>query len=162
MHIVEFINDNIIPVLEDSNSEIEEVRQYLEVAHSLINDPYMTRGMFWGVAAAFENQYNYLTTNFGRNLESRLNRLTGSGVLSESTLDEYKFANEEKPHINEDVTLNDQIAEVKQLIDRNNEKRFMCAVMFYFARKQHDEVSLDLQQLTYSAIKAKAAAKRAA
>lgn len=162
MHIKTYIDDHVIPEVNEGGDAQKEVKDLLAVMHNVVDDAYIIRGNFFGLASANENQYNYLTNNFGRNLENRLNRLAGTGVLSESNIDEYKFANEEKPHMNEDVTLADQIAEVQQMIDRNNEKRHLCAMWFYFCKLEHDQVSFTLQQLTYSAIRAKAAEKTAA
>jgi len=75
------------PVLSDT-------RKVFEVMQVILDDAYLCRAFAWGVATAMENQLTYLGGNLLPNSENRLNILAGRGVLSESDLSTFKFANE--------------------------------------------------------------------
>lgn len=139
---------------------LDDACKLFDVAQHMLDDAYLCRAFCWGIATSMENQLNYLGSNLLPNMEKRLNIIVDRGILSESDLGSFKFANEEKLHVNSDQTKEDQVAEQEARIDQINSKMMSAAVMLVHAVRTHDQLSEDLGQMKYSEIKAKAAAKR--
>ena len=134
----------------------------LATANALIlDDAYLCRAAFWGQASAMENQLQYLGGNYLPNLERRLNQLESSGFLSESDLNVSWFANEDRPHVNDEISPTEKAANIRDQIDQLMYKMTTAAIGFVVSMREHDKISKDLEQLSYSAIKARAANKRA-
>ena len=149
-------------VVDNTDEAYLQIKKSMELIANVFDDAYLARAYYWGVASAMENQLTYLGGNMLPNLERKLNTLNETGYLGESDLSEYRFANEDRPHVNEDTTLDDQVNSAKNRIDILQEKMVTAAVVFVEAIRAHDDISKDLGQLTYSAIKARASDKRAA
>ncbi len=148
--------------VDPEDHDLDQCRKLAELTQHILEDPYLCRSYYWGVAAAMENQLTYLGGNYRVNLERRLNAIEGNGILSESDVRVKWFANEDKPHVNSDVTIEDQIDEIKTRIDQCNDKMRTAAIMFVVNVHNHDEVSRQLEQLSYASIKSRSAAKRKA
>jgi hypothetical protein len=144
-----------------SDEILTEFQQLFNATSILLSDAYSTRAYFWGVASALENQIQYLGSNYLPNLERRVNTLEGTGYLSEGDLQVDWFANEDKPHVNDDTDIETQASDVRSQIDVIQERMRTLAIGYVLAVREHDDISKDLQQLTYGAIKSRAAAKRA-
>jgi len=133
-----------------------------ECAQEWLEDAYLARAYFWGIASAMENQIEYLGTNYLPNLERKLNVIEGNGYLSENDVSVSWYANEDKPHVNDEIALDDQSHNIKQQIDRIKEKMTKAGILFVTALKNHDEISGILDQLSFYAIKAASKKKVAA
>ena len=144
------------------NEVLVEWKQLFNTTQILLDDAYSCRAYFWGVASAMENQIQYLGGNYLPNLERRVNQLEGNGFLSESDLQVSWHSNEDKPHVNEEVDAILQSSEVKDQIDNIQDRMVNLGVAYVLARTSHDDISKTLNQLTYGAIKAKAAARKVA
>ena len=151
---------NQMSIEEGELEVLERTRDANQALQILCDDAYLARALFWGVASAMENQLSYLGGNFLPNLERSLNRLSPNGILSEDSLDLNKFSNESHAHINDDESIDDQKAEIEARIDQVRAKMDTAAIMYVEAVRNHDEISHLLGQMTYSGIKAAAAAKR--
>ena len=93
---------------------------------------------------------------------TKRNSIEDNGILTETPLDLGKFSNEDKPHIHDDRDM-DMIASDADIdIQKCDEKMQTAAIIYVMAIREHDDVSKDLNQLSFGAIKGKAAAKRAA
>ncbi len=158
-NVNEFCNE--IEINPD-NEVLVEWKQLFNTTQILLDDAYSCRAYFWGVASAMENQIQYLGGNYLPNLERRVNQLEGNGFLSESDLQVSWHSNEDKPHVNEDVDAILQSSEVKDQIDNIQDRMVNLGVAYVLARTSHDDISKTLNQLTYGAIKAKAAARKVA
>lgn len=158
-NVVEFANN--VPI-SSKDDFVVKVKKMNQVKESVYDDAYICRALHWGEAAALFNQLEYLGGTLLPSFERRLNRLAGNGILSESDIDVFKFSNEEKAHVQDDQTIDDQILEAEARIDKIKEKMLMAAVGFIEAVRSHDDLSRDLNLLSFSGIKAKAAEKRAA
>ena len=147
-------------VVTPDNEVLQEVKKLFNATSVLLEDAYSTRAYFWGVASAMENQIQYLGSNYLPNLERRVNTLEGNGYLSEGDLQVNWFSNEDKPHVNEDLDVDTQASDVRNQIDVIQDRMRTLAITYVTAVREHDDISKDLQQLTYGAIKSRAAAKR--
>lgn len=157
-NVTEYIHD-LKPTEEDMQT-IKEAKEVSQVLELLCDDAYLARALHWGVATAMENQLTYIGGNLLPKAEARLNRLAGNGYLSEGDVSVSWYANEDKPHVNEDITIDDQVTDQERFIDQVNLKLHTAAIMFVAFVNAHDELSHTLNQLTYGAIKAKSASKR--
>ena len=135
-------------------------KQQAEITLLACDDAYLARADFWGMATARENQVLYIGDRLLPNVERQLNQLTGRGINSESN-ETFRFSNEEAPHINEEVSIEELVADKEAMIDQLNDKMRRAAIGLVIAVQNHDELSQVLGQLTYSGIKAQASTKRA-
>ena len=142
------------------NEVLMEFKKLFTATSALLEDAYSTRAYFWGVASAMENQIQYLGSNYLPNLERRVNTLEGNGYLSEGDLQVDWFSNEDKPHVNDETPIDTQASDVRNQIDVIQDRMSTLAIAYVTAVREHDDISKDLQQLTYGAIKSRAAAKR--
>jgi len=150
---------NEITITQD-NQVLIEWKQIFQATSVLLEDAYLARAYFWGVASSMENQIAYLGGNYIPNLERRVNNLEGNGVLSEGDLRVDWVSNEDQAHVNEDVAVDDQIADLKVRINQGQEKMVTAAIGYVLAVQEHDDISKTMDQLTFSGIKARAADKR--
>ena len=145
--------------VSQDDETVKDAKKVVDIMLNLCDDAYLCRAMFWGMATAMENQIVYLGTNLLVNAERKLSRLTSDGIMGESDLDVSWFANEAKAHIN-DENAGDQIAQAEAFIEQTQDKMRTAAILFVVYMRAHDEQSALLNQLTYSAIKAKANTNR--
>mgnify|MGYP003148283595 FL=1 len=141
---------------------LNEFEKLFNTTQIILDDAYSCRAYFWGVASAMENQLQYLGGNYLPNLERRLNQVDGNGFLSENDLSVSWYTNEDKPHVNEEEPLDDQAIDIKNQIDRITDRMHTLGIAYVLARSSHDDISKDLNQLTYGAIKSRASAKKKA
>ena len=155
--VAEFVNG--VSIAKDDGF-LDAIRKLHQVKLAVYDDAYICRALFWGEAAALENQITYLGNVLLPSFERRLTTLAGRGILSEADIDVHKFTNEDKAHVSDDRTIEDQELELEQRIDQIRNKMTMAAVGFVEAMRNHDDLSKDLNLLSYSGIKAKSAEKR--
>ena len=157
-NVAEFVNN--VSISKDDDF-IVAIKKLNAVMLNVYDDAYICRALMWGQAAALENQLTYLANTLLPSFERRLNILTCKGILGESDIDVYKFSNEEKPHVADDTTLDDQVLELEMRIDQIRNKMTVAAVGYIEAIRNHDDLSKDLNLLSFGGIKAKAAERRA-
>ena len=146
---------------EEFEGESSEFRKLFELLQNVLDNAYLARSALWGIATGLENQISYIGSNFRANLERRLNTLENPrGILAEDDLMLHKFANESHPHVNSDITIADQAEELKLRIDQLTRTMSVAAVGYTLAVKTHDEISQQLGQMTYHAIKSRAQSRR--
>ena len=158
-NVAEFVNS--ISISKDDDF-VKAIKKLNAVTLNVFNDAYICRALMWGQAAALENQLTYLANTLLPSFERRLNILTSRGILGESDIDVYKFSNEQKPHVSDDTTLDDQVLELEMRIDQIRNKMTVAAVGYIEAIRNHDDLSKDLNLLSFSGIKSKATERRAA
>ena len=145
--------------VSQDDETVNDAKKVVDIMLNLCDDAYLCRAMFWGMATAMENQLVYLGTNLLPNAERKLSRLASDGIMSESDLDVAWYSNEDKAHVN-DENAGDQIAQAEAFINQTQDKMRTAAILFVVYMRAHDEQSGILNQLTYSAIKAKANTNR--
>ena len=110
-----------------------------------------------------ERQIEYLGGTLLPNTESRIQRLNGEGVSSESYVADNWFGstNADSPHINDENP--EQAVDDAQTFAEGLRKRMRSAAIIFVTHvRAHDEVSKMLEQFTYGQIKQKAAQNRKA
>lgn len=153
-NVNEYVNELIIPA---DDEEVKQANDMLNIAEAIFDDGYLARANHWGVATAMENQISYLGGNLLPRYERRLNTVTNpTGVLAETDLRASFVSNEDHPHVNEDITAEEQAGELEAQIDQIKVKMRSAAIVYAVFVAAHDRISMDLNQLTFGAIKAKA------
>ena len=109
-------------------------------------------------------QLEYLGGTLLPNAQSRAARMASKGIIGESyTIDSwFGTANEDDPHVNDEISFDQQLDDQQTFIGELQVRMRTAAILFVTRLKAHDEISMDLQQLTYSGIKAKSASNREA
>jgi hypothetical protein len=124
------------------------------------DDAYIARSVFWGLATALENNANYVGSRLLPQAEQRLNSIEGRGFKSEADVTKTWFANEDAPHVNDDVPIDQQIDNQKAMIEQRADKLRRAAIGYAVAVRHHDSISADLDQLSYAQIKQRSNTKR--
>lgn len=159
-NVQEFCKD--LKIEPEDKATINDAKKLVELTELICEDAYLARAWFWGTATAMENQVSYLGGNLLPKAERKYNSLTSKGFLGEGDVSVDWYANEDKPHVNDDVTMDDQVIDAEAFIARTKEKMKTAAILFVAMVQAHDDNSKMLDQLTYSAIKAKSSNKRKA
>lgn len=158
-NVNEYINGLKISADDDV---VKETKDLINMAELVLSDAYLCRAYHWGVASAMENQLTYLGGTLLPSQERRLNVLANPrGILAETDLRVSFISNEDHRHINEDITIEDDIAEKEAFIAQVDEKMRTAAIMFALFVNAHDEQSMTLNQLSYRAIQIKSQANKA-
>ena len=96
-NLAEYVNDLSIT---SENEVLQEFDTLFVAQQGILDDAYLNRSVFWGIATALENQITYLGGNLLPNIERRINILEGGGYLSQGDIQVDWFANEDQPHVN--------------------------------------------------------------
>lgn len=155
-----------------TNEELQCAKDHVELTHLVTRDPWLARQAFYGMAGAMERQIEYLGSTLLPSAERRLTTLVSDGVMGESYVVNNWFGNtnDENNHINtetvisketgENISVDQQVDDQQVFIAELNKRMETAAIIFVCNLKAHDEMSKQLNQLTYSGIKAKANTNR--
>jgi hypothetical protein len=151
-------------VVKQDDEEMKRALDIIELDELMYEDPWLSRQGHFGVAGAMERQLAYLGGTLLPNSESKLQRMSSTGVIGESYTQDSWFgtSNADDPHINEEVSFDQQIDDQQEFVDSLRNRMRTAAIVFVTRVRAHDELSKQLDQLTYSAIKAKADSNRQA
>lgn len=151
-------------VVTKDDEEYIKANDIIELTNVICDDPWLARQDHFGSAGAMERQLEYLGGTLLPNAQSRAARMASKGVIGESyTIDSwFGTANEDDPHVNDEVSFDQQLDDQQTFIGELQVRMRTAAILFVTRLKAHDEISMDLQQLTYSGIKAKSASNREA
>lgn len=156
----QFLNELI--VLE-GDEELKQSLDIIELDEILCDDAWLARQTHFGVAGAMERQIEYLGSTLLPNAERKLQRMNSEGVIGESYTQDSWFGttNEDDNHVNEEVSFDQQVEDQQNFVDGLQTRMRTAGIIMVTRVRAHDALSKTLDQLTYSAIKATAAANRA-
>ena len=157
--LAEYVNS--LTVRQD-DEELAKSKDLVELIALICDDPWLTRQAYYGMAGAMERQLEYLGGTLLPNTDSRIMRMASEGIMHESlTVDSwFGTTNENGQHINDEVSKEQQIDDAKTFRDQLAVRMRTAAIVFVAHVRAHDEISKDLNQLSYGQIKAKAEANR--
>ena len=146
------------------DAELEKANDIVEMTEIVCDDPWLARQDHFGSAGAMERQLEYLGGTLLPNAEAKCQRMSSKGVIGESYTPDHWFGNtnDHDPHINDEVAFDQQIDDQQTFIEELKNRMRTAAILFVTRMRAHDELSKQLDQLTYAAIKQKAASNRAA
>ena len=159
---VEFIND-----LKVSNDDevVKKVTDLIELKHHIYEDSWTVRQSCYNEAFGMLSHLNYLGGTLLPRAEQRINQLEGNGILGESDITVgwgKKYANEDQPHINDEIPVDEQVDRQKNFVDDLLSRMKTVAISFVLHVEEHDDISKDLNQLSFKGIQNRSAQKRAA
>jgi hypothetical protein len=154
-----YINDLKV---DPKDEELSQAKDMVTLTALICDDAWLCRQAYYGMAGAMDRQLEYLGGTLLPNAEQRLNRLEGNGILSEGDVTVDWFSNEDKPHINEDRPIDQLVDDQKAFIDGLVVRMRTAAIIFVTHCRAHDDISKDLEQLSYNGIRAKASSNREA
>ncbi|KKL46827.1 hypothetical protein LCGC14_2341640 [marine sediment metagenome] len=158
-----FLNDLVV---KQDDEELEKSLDIVQLTAILCNDPWLTRQAYYGMAGAMERQIVYLGETLLPNTESRISRMASTGIIGESYTQDSWFGttNADDPHVNEEVSFDQQIDDAKTFAEQLRDRMRTAAIIFVTHVRAHDEISKSIEppQLTYGQIKSKAEANRVA
>jgi hypothetical protein len=159
-NVNQFVNDlNIAPL----SAELDQARDLIALKHILYNDAWTVRQSCYNEAYGMLSHLRYIGGTLLANAERRLNTLDGNGIMSEALdVNWGKAPNAEQPNINDEISKDDQAQNQREFIDQLKYRMAVCAVSYVLHVQEHDDISRDLEQLTFSAIQARSQVKRAA
>jgi hypothetical protein len=149
---------------EKNDAELELAMDSVKLTELGCDDGWLARQEHFGVAGAMERQIEYLGNTLLPNAEAKVQKMASGGIIGESYTQDHWFGttNTESPHENEEIAFDQQIEDQQNFADDLRARMRTAAIRMVTRIKAHDDISNTLGQLTYSAIKAKAAANRAA
>ena len=155
----EYIQDLIV---HQDDEELAKSLEVVDLTALICDDAWLSRQAYYGMAGAMERQLEYLGTTLLPNSEQKLTRMSANGVIGESYTPDSWFgtSNEDDPHVNEEISFDQQIEDQQNFIDQLRTRMRTAAILFVTHVRAHDELSGQLNQLSYSGIKAKAAQNR--
>lgn len=150
--------------VEPDDEELIKANEIIELTEIICDDAWLARQDHYGSAGAMERQIEYLGGTLLPNAEAKLQRMSGEGIIGESYTQDSWFGttNEDDPHVNDEVSFDQQIEDQQNFVDGLRTRMRTAAILFVTRVRAHDDLSKTLDQLTYGAIKAKAASNRAA
>ena len=159
----EFINDLVV---EKDDEELIRVQDLIKLKHLIYDDAWTVRQSCYNEAFGMLSHLKYLGGTLLPKAEQRINQLENrTGVLGETDISVgwgTKHSNEDRPHINDEVPVDQQVDNQKSFVDDLLARMRTVAISFVVHIKEHDNISKDLDQLTFSAIQARSAQKKAA
>ena len=160
-NIAEYLGDMVV---NPDDPELELATDAVKLTELGCDDAWLARQEHFGVAGAMERQIEYLGTTLLPNAEAKITKMSSSGVIGESYSADHWFGttNSDSPHENEEISFDQQIEDQQNFADGLRARMRTAAIRMVTRVRAHDDVSKMLDQLTYSAIKAKAASNRMA
>ena len=159
----EFINDLVV---DKEDEDLVRVQDLIKLKHLIYDDAWTVRQSCYNEAFGMLSHLKYLGGTLLPKAEQRINQLENrTGVLGESNISvEWgaKHTNEDRPHINDEVPVDQQVDNQKSFVDDLLSRMRTVAISFVVHMEEHDDISKDLNQLTFSAIQTRSAQKKAA
>lgn len=157
----EYVNE--LTVTQD-DVEVVQAKEVVTLVELICDDAWLARQAHYGMAGAMERQLDYLGSTLLPNSESKLQRMVSGGIIGESYVTDHwsGTTNEDDPHVNDEISFDQQVDDQKSFIEQLKRRMRTAAIIFVVHLRAHDELSNTLDQLTYSGIKSKASANRKA
>jgi hypothetical protein len=158
-NVTEYVNELNVT---EGDEELHQIQQAKQLHELICDDAWLARQLHFGVAGAMERQLEYLGGTLLPNAEQRLQRMSSEGVMGESYVINSWFGetNKEDEHTNDEVPHDVQVEDQQSRVEQFRIRMRTAGIMFAIYLQAHDEISRDLDQLTYSQIKARAAFNR--
>ena len=159
----EFINDLVV---DKEDEDLVRVQDLIKLKHLIYDDAWTVRQSCYNEAFGMLSHLKYLGGTLLPKAEQRINQLENrTGVLGETDISVgwgTKHSNEDRPHINDEVSVDQQVDNQKSFVDDLLSRMRTVAISFVVHMEEHDDISKDLNQLTFSAIQTRSEQKKAA
>ena len=159
----EFINDLVV---DKEDEDLVRVQDLIKLKHLIYDDAWTVRQSCYNEAFGMLSHLKFLGGTLLPKAEQRINQLENrTGILGETDISVgwgTKYSNEDPPHINDEVSVDQQVDNQKSFVDDLLSRMRTVAISFVVHMEEHDDISKDLNQLTFSAIQTRSAQKKAA
>jgi len=159
----EFINDLVVNA---DDEDLVRVQDLIKLKHLIYDDAWTVRQSCYNEAFGMLSHLKFLGGTLLPKAEQRINQLENrTGVLGETDISVgwgTKHSNEDRPHINDEVSVDQQVDNQKSFVDDLLSRMRTVAISFVVHMEEHDDISKDLNQLTFSAIQTRSEQKKAA
>ena len=159
-NIAEYVNDMVV---NKEDEELQAVKDLLELKHHIYQDAWTVRQSCYNEAFGMKSHLEYLGSTLLPNAERRINQLEGSSVVSMDFNTDWATkgtVNEDQPREDEDIPRDQQVDDQKTFVDQLKGRMRTCAMSFVMHVQEHDEISKDLNQLSFTGIQARAEQNR--
>ena len=158
-----FINDLVV---DKEDEDLVRVQDLIKLKHLIYDDAWTVRQSCYNEAFGMLSHLKFLGGTLLPKAEQRINQLEHrTGILGETDISVgwgTKHSNEDRPHINDEVSVDQQVDNQKSFVDDLLSRMRTVAISFVVHMEEHDDISKDLNQLTFSAIQTRSAQKKAA
>ena len=146
------------------DEEVKKALEIVELTELICDDAWLARQDHYGSAGAMERQLEYLGGTLLPNAEARIARLSSTGVMGESYVQDSWFGstNADDQHVNNEIDKDQVISEQQAFVEQLKVRMRTAAILFVTRVRAHDALSGMLEQLSYTGIKQKAAQNRRA
>ena len=159
----EFINDLVV---DKEDEDLVRVQDLIKLKHLIYDDAWTVRQSCYNEAFGMLSHLKFLGGTLLPKAEQRINQLENrTGILGETDISVgwgTKHSNEDRPHINDEVSVDQQVDNQKSFVDDLLSRMRTVAISFVVHMEEHDDISKDLNQLTFSAIQTRSEQKKAA
>jgi hypothetical protein len=159
-NVQEFVNTLTV---EPDDEKLTQANEMVQLTTLICEDSWLCRQAMFGVAGAMERQMQFLGGTLIPNSERSLNTMSSRGVGGEAYVAAQWVgtSNSLDEHINDEIPVEDKVADKQMFIEDLKHRMRTAAIIFAVHLREHDELSGQLDQLSYYGIKASANAKRA-
>jgi hypothetical protein len=163
-NVPEYLAGILIGEEDDSQATLDRSKDSVELMNLMCNDQWLARASHFGTAGAMDRHIEYIGSVLLPQAENKLSRMTSKGIMGEAYVQNHWFGetNEEQPHVSQEVPLDQLIEDQQNFVDELKSRMKTAGIIMVTAVREHDLLSSELDQLTYAAIKAKAAHNRSA
>lgn len=151
---------NSLDVPSDS-VELTQVKDLITLKHLIYGDAWTVRQSCYNEAWGMQSHLKYIGGSLLVNAQKRRSALDGPNIMDEQLNVSWGNApNADQAHINDEVPVQDQIQSADEFIADLRYRMYVCAISYVLHVQEHDDISRDLEQLTFSGIQARATANR--
>jgi len=157
----EYVNDLVVNT--ETDEDYKRVMDMIKLKHLIYDDAWTVRQSCYNEAFGMLSHLKYIGGVLLPRAETRLNQLDGNGIMSESDITVgwgTHTANEDQPHVNDEISIDEKIDNQRSFIDQLTSRMRTVAISFVLHMQEHDDISRDLDQLTFSAIQARSQSKK--
>ena len=148
------------------DADLVRVQDLIKLKHLIYDDAWTVRQSCYNEAFGMLSHLKFLGGTLLPKAEQRINQLENrTGILGETDISVgwgTKHSNEDRPHINDEVSVDQQVDNQKSFVDYLLSRMRTVAISFVVHMEEHDDISKDLNQLTFSAIQTRSEQKKAA
>jgi hypothetical protein len=159
-NVTEFLNDMAV---SKDDEVYKKSCDLVELIAMICEDKWLTRQAYFGMAGAMERQIEYLGEKLLPSVESRLTKLNSEGVGGESYVVDSWFgtSNSDQPYTGDDTSHDQAVDDSETFAEELRDRMRTAGIIFITHMLAHDDISRDINQLTYGQIKGRANANRA-
>ena len=159
-NVTDFLNEMVVA---KDDEVYKKSCDLVELIALICEDPWLSRQAYFGMAGSMERQIEYLGKTLLPSAESRLAKMNSDGVSSESYVVDSWFgtSNSDQPYTGDDTSHDQAVGDTQDFAEELRDRMRTAGIIFITHMLAHDDISRDLNQLSYGQIKGKANANRA-